>query len=144
MPLAHPRGHSRLPSSINGRPSTPRAKPWPKPPLPLSAPRVARAQKSYNALLWNGRYYRLWSNGAQNTSSDVCLANQLMAQWCANVAGLGNLLPEDRIHSALNTVESLNAKATSYGRPFDTEIHPVGDFGQNIFVWKTYARHATV
>jgi uncharacterized protein (DUF608 family) len=107
------------------------------------AARLAHAQKSYNTRLWNGRYYRLWSNPAKNTSSDVCLANQLMAQWCAKVAGLGDILPEDRIHSALNAVEQLNAKATSYGlvngvtpdgRPYDTKIHPVGDFGQNIFV----------
>jgi uncharacterized protein (DUF608 family) len=52
-------------------------------------------------------------------------------------------LPKNNIHSALNAVEALNGKATSYGlvngatpdgRPFDTKIHPAGDFGQNIFV----------
>ena len=107
------------------------------------AARLALAQKSYNARLWNGRYYRLWSDPAKNRSSEVCLANQLMGQWCVKVAGLSDVLPEDRIHSALNAVEALNAKATSYGlvngatadgRPFDTKIHPAGDFGQNIFV----------
>jgi uncharacterized protein (DUF608 family) len=107
------------------------------------ATRLIRAQKSYNDLLWNGRYYRLWANAAKNTSSDVCLANQLMAQWCVKVAGLGDVLPEDRIHTALNAVESMNAKATSYGlvngvtpegRPFNTKVHPNGDFGENIFV----------
>jgi uncharacterized protein (DUF608 family) len=107
------------------------------------AARLARAQTSYQARLWNGRYYRLWSNRAGNTASEVSLANQLMAQWCAKVAGLADLLPKDNIHSALNAVEALNGKATSYGlvngatadgRPFDTKIHPAGDFGQNIFV----------
>ena len=107
------------------------------------AARLAHAQKNYNTRLWNGRYYRLWSNAAKDTSSNVCLANQLMAQWCVKVGGLGDILPEDRIHSALNAMEQLNAKATSYGlvngvtpdgRPYDTKIHPVGDFGQNIFV----------
>jgi uncharacterized protein (DUF608 family) len=94
-------------------------------------------------VLWNGRYYRLWANAATKTSSDVCLANQLMGQWCVKVAGLSDVLPEDRIHAALNAVESTNAKATSYGlingvtpdgRPFNTKVHPSGDFGENIFV----------
>jgi uncharacterized protein (DUF608 family) len=107
------------------------------------ASRLIRAQKSYQTGLWNGRYYRLWSDAAKNKSSEVCLANQLMAQWCVKVAGLPDVLPAWQIQSALSMVERLNAGATSYGlvngttpdgQPFDTGVHPSGDFGKNIFV----------
>ncbi len=107
------------------------------------ADRLGRAQRTFDQRLWNGRYYRLWSNPPKNRVSEVSLANQLMAQWCGRVIGLADVLPSDRVKNALDSIENLNAKATSYGlingvtpdgRPFDTQIHPAGDFGLNIFV----------
>ena len=38
-----------------------------------------------------------------------------MAQWCAKVAGLGDLLPAQNVQSALRTVAGLNMAATAYG-----------------------------
>lgn len=107
------------------------------------ADRLGRAQRSFEQRLWNGSYYRLWSHPAANRVSEVSLANQLMGQWCADVMGVAAVLPPGRVSKALDSIERLNAKATSYGlingvtpdgKPFDTKIHPAGDFGLNIFV----------
>lgn len=107
------------------------------------AERLAQAQRSFEERLWNGRYYRLWSNPAQERVSEVVLANQLMGAWCARVLGLRDVFPAAHVTSALDTVERLNMKATSYGlingvtpdgKPYDTQVHPSADFGMNIFV----------
>lgn len=105
--------------------------------------KLAKAQSSFEQRLWNGSYYRLWSNQQAGTSSEVSLANQLMGVWCSRVLGLEAALPEDRVAKALEAVERLNLAATSYGlingvspdgKPFDTRVHPEADFGRNIFV----------
>src|SRR5579883_151182 len=115
--------------------------------------RLARAQRSFEERLWNGSYYRLWSHPEQHRTSEVCLANQLMGEWCARVLGLAEVLPAGRIASALAAVERLNLNATSYGlingvtpdgKPFDTKIHPAGDFGMNIFVGENLCAAATL
>lgn len=71
--------------------------------------------ESYESKLWNGEYYRLWNDPENDRLSEVSLGNQLMAQWCARVAGLPDILQEDRIQSALRAVERLNVAATPYG-----------------------------
>ncbi len=105
--------------------------------------KLVKAQHSFEQCLWNGSYYRLWSNRQAETTSEVSLANQLMGVWCSRVLGLETPLPEERITKALEAIERLNMGATSYGlingvtpdgRPFDTRVHPDGDFGLNIFV----------
>jgi uncharacterized protein (DUF608 family) len=105
--------------------------------------RLRKAQGAFNQRLWTGSYYRLWNDVQTGRSSEVVLANQLMAQWCTRLAGLEDVLPRERVHAALGKVAALNLKATSYGlingvtpdgKPFDTRVHPGGDFGMNIFV----------
>jgi uncharacterized protein (DUF608 family) len=105
--------------------------------------RLARAQRAFEEKLWNGAYYRLWNDTGAQKVSEVALANQLMAQWCVRIAGLPDVLPRDRIGSALDTVERLNMRATAYGlingvtpdaKPFDTQLNPSGDHAKNIFV----------
>jgi len=105
--------------------------------------RLRKAQDVFNERLWTGSYYRLWNDVKGGKSSDVLLANQLVAQWCTKVIGLEDVLPEARIHSALEKIARLNLGATSYGlingvtpegKPFDTKVHPEADFGMNIFV----------
>jgi uncharacterized protein (DUF608 family) len=107
------------------------------------AERLSRARQTFEDKLWNGSYYRLWYDAATKQASEISLANQLMAQWCARVVGLPDLLLPDRIASALDAVERLNMEATSYGlingvtpdgKPFDTKLHPAGDHACNIFV----------
>ena len=69
-------------------------------------------------------------------------ANQLMAVWCTRVAGLQDALPAAHVNTALDTIERLNMKATSYGlingvtpdgQPFDTKLDSAGDHASNIF-----------
>lgn len=104
--------------------------------------RLARARRSFEARLWNGSYFRLWSDPANRRTSEVCLANQLMAQWCTRIGGLPDVVPGERIAAALDSVERLNMRATAYGlingvtadgKPFNSRFH-VDDFGLNIFV----------
>lgn len=105
--------------------------------------RLQKARASFEARLWNGSYYRLWNDVKNGKRSDVSLANQLMAEWCVRVLGLDSVLPKQHIDQALDSIARLNLKATSYGlingvtpdgKPFDTKVHPSGDFGMNIFV----------
>ena len=92
---------------------------------------LARGQSAYDEKLWTGAYYRLWNNCGDTVGdqagelSDVSLGNQLMVQWCAKVAGLDDLLPEDKVQSALRTVASLNMAATAYG--LVNGVTPSGD-----------------
>jgi uncharacterized protein (DUF608 family) len=105
--------------------------------------RLRKAQGAFEQNLWNGSSYRLWNDKQAGKASEVCLANQLMAQWCVRIMGLPDVLPAAHIHSALDTIERLNMKATSYGlingvtpegKPFDTKLNPSGDHAKNIFV----------
>lgn len=107
------------------------------------AARLAKAQRTYEERLWNGRYYRLWNNRAAGTTSEVVLANQLMAEWCVKVLGLASVLPDARMKTALDAVERLNFAGTSYGLingvtpegvPYDTKVHPAGDHATHIFI----------
>ena len=106
------------------------------------ADRLDKAQRAFEEKIWNGSYYRLWNDKQTGKVSEVCLANQLMAQWCVRVMGLQDVLPAAHINSALDTIERLNMKATSYGlingvtpqgEPFDTKLNPSGDHAKNIF-----------
>jgi uncharacterized protein (DUF608 family) len=105
--------------------------------------RLGKAQDTFNKRLWTGSYYRLWNDVKAGKSSDVLLANQLMAQWCTKVVGLEDVLPQEQVHSALGKIARLNFEATSYGlingvtpdgKSYNTKVHPEGDFGMNIFV----------
>ncbi len=105
--------------------------------------RLRKAQGAFEQNLWNGSYYRLWNDKHAGKVSEICLANQLMAQWCVRVTGLQDVMAAAHINSALDHIERLNMKATSYGlvngvtpegKPFDTKLLPSGDHAKNIFV----------
>jgi len=107
------------------------------------AGRLDKTQRAFAERLWNGSYYRLWNDAASGEASEVVLANQLMAQWCVRVAGLPDVLPREQVSAALDTVERLNFRATSYGlingvtpegKPFDTKLNQAGDHARHIFV----------
>ncbi len=104
---------------------------------------LARGRASYEKSLWTGEYYRLWNDPANGQSSEVSLGNQLMAQWCASVMGLPDLLPPANVQSALTAVERLNMAATAYGlvngvapdgRKFDAGWPQEGDHARHTFV----------
>jgi non-lysosomal glucosylceramidase len=74
-----------------------------------------RGSEAFDAKLWNGKYYRLYNDTQNGKSSEVCLANQLMGQWCSQIVGISDLLPKDRIRSALDSIGALNFRATECG-----------------------------
>ena len=76
---------------------------------------LEKALKAYDAKLWNGHYYRLYNDPEGGRISETCLANQLMGEWCAEVVGLGGILPSDKVRKAIESVERLNYAATSHG-----------------------------
>jgi uncharacterized protein (DUF608 family) len=105
--------------------------------------RLRKAQGAFEQNLWNGSYYRLWNDKQAGQVSEVCLANQLMGVWCTRVAGLQDALSAPHVGLALETIERLNMKATSYGlingvsadgSPFDSKLGGSGDHAKNIFV----------
>jgi uncharacterized protein (DUF608 family) len=105
--------------------------------------RLENAKRSFEERLWNGKYYRLWSDPETRRTNEVSLGNQLMGQWCVRVLDLPAVYPADHVRSALDHIESLNMSATAYGLingvspdgvPYDTKVHPNGDHSLNIFV----------
>ncbi len=75
----------------------------------------SKGSKSFDEKLWNGRYYRLYNDPARGELSETCLGNQLVGQWFAYSAGLGEILPKERILSSLRAVGELNASLSPYG-----------------------------
>jgi len=73
-----------------------------------------RASASFEARLWNGRAYDY--DGGGGPTSDSVMADQLVGQWYADAAGLGDLVPPDHTRSALRRIFALN----------------VGDFGDGL------------
>ena len=80
---------------------------------------LERGKAAYQDKLWTGEYYRLWhdpdDSSGEGPQSDVSLGNQLMAQWCVKITGLPDVLPADRVESALGAVKRLNMGATEHG-----------------------------
>lgn len=80
---------------------------------------LERGKAAYQDKLWTGEYYRLWhdpeNTSGEGSESDVSLGNQLMAQWCAKIAGLPDILPVAQVQSALGAIQRLNMAATEHG-----------------------------
>jgi len=72
-------------------------------------------KESYERKLWNGEYYRLYSDPEGSRASETCLGNQLMGAWCTKILGLKSPFPEERIKKALLSIKRLNLEATKHG-----------------------------
>lgn len=77
--------------------------------------RYDRGVAVYDELLWNGRYYRLYSDPEGFRQSETCLADQLCGQMAAWLSDLGDLLPADHVRDALQSIGRLNAVPTARG-----------------------------
>jgi uncharacterized protein (DUF608 family) len=104
--------------------------------------RLSRAQNAFQEKLWNGSYYRLWSDSRNGRVSEVCLANQLMTIWCTRVVDLQDSLSGANVRTALDTIARLNMNSTSYGltngvnpdgTSYETTEGGTNDFPKNIF-----------
>src|SRR4029079_11674411 len=65
-----------------------------------------RGRAAFDRRLWRGDHYAYDDGGGP--SSDSIMADQLAGQWYADVTGLGDLLPPDRVEAALRTVHRRN------------------------------------
>jgi len=73
-----------------------------------------RAQVAFDVRLWRDDHYA-YDDGA-GPSSDSLMADQLAGQWYADATGLGPLLPDDRVETALRTVHARNVRGFAGGR----------------------------
>ncbi len=72
-----------------------------------------RGSSRYDELLWNGEYYvQLLSEGESTDDQvgDGCLADQLFGQWWAHILGLGYILPQDHVRTALRSIVRYNTR----------------------------------
>jgi len=77
--------------------------------------RFEQGQRAFPDELFNGRYFRLYSDPDGFRGSETCLANQLCGQWYAWLCDLGDLHPRGQIVGALQSVAALNMQATEWG-----------------------------
>jgi non-lysosomal glucosylceramidase len=68
---------------------------------------LARSSAAMDARLWDGEYYRqelVDVDAHRYQFGSGCLADQLLGQCLAHLSGLGHLLPEDHVRSAIEAV----------------------------------------
>jgi non-lysosomal glucosylceramidase len=65
-----------------------------------------RGQVAFDRRLWRGSHYAY--DDGHGPSSESIMADQLAGQWYADVTGLGDLLPAERVAAALRTVHAMN------------------------------------
>jgi non-lysosomal glucosylceramidase len=103
-----------------------------------------RAAASFEARLWNGRSYDYDAGGGP--TSDSVMADQLVGQWYADAAGLGDIVPRDHVRSALRQIFALNVGEFGEGllgavngmRP-DGTIDRSSEQSQEVWTGTTYA-----
>ncbi|MEM2057226.1 MAG: GH116 family glycosyl hydrolase, partial [Thermoproteota archaeon] len=72
-----------------------------------------KGRENFSKLLWNGEYFVQRFQGDPNIRyqfGEGCLSDQLLGQWFSHVVGLGYLLPEEQVKSALMAVFRYNWK----------------------------------
>jgi uncharacterized protein (DUF608 family) len=70
-----------------------------------------KGRERLQELCWDGEYFRQHLPGYEKMPGEVgpgCMADQLIGQWWAHQLGLGYLLPEDRVKSALRSIVKYN------------------------------------
>ncbi|MDD5747357.1 MAG: GH116 family glycosyl hydrolase, partial [Candidatus Omnitrophica bacterium] len=72
-----------------------------------------KGKKSFEEKLWNGTYYITAKSRDRNY--DSCMVSQLAGQWYAYVLGLGRMLPEENVRSAIKSVFALNDRDSLFG-----------------------------
>jgi non-lysosomal glucosylceramidase len=75
---------------------------------------LERGQVTFDRRLWRGAYYAY--DDGEGPSADSIMADQLAGQWYADATGLGDVLPADRVETALRTIHTRNVCAFQSGR----------------------------
>ena len=103
-----------------------------------------RGQVAFDVRLWRGDHYAY--DGGDGPSSDSVMADQLAGQWYADATGLGDLVPRERVETALRTIHRLNVRSFGGGtmgavngmRPDGTVDHS-SEQSAEVWVGTTYA-----
>jgi non-lysosomal glucosylceramidase len=103
-----------------------------------------RGQVAFDVRLWRGDHYAYDDGGGP--SSDSVMADQLAGQWYADATGLGDLIPRDRVETALRTIHRLNVCGFGGGLMGAVNgMHPDGSVdtsseqSKEVWVGTTYA-----
>jgi len=70
-----------------------------------------KGRENFSKLLWNGEYFVQRFQGDPNIRyqfGEGCLSDQLLGQWFSHVVGLGYILPEEQVKSAIMAVFKYN------------------------------------
>jgi uncharacterized protein (DUF608 family) len=67
-----------------------------------------RCQVRMEELLWNGEYYDLWNDPPRDKRNEFCMADQLAGEWYVNALALPEILPVERVRSALAAINRNN------------------------------------
>ncbi|MFK4852640.1 GH116 family glycosyl hydrolase [Microbacterium sp. ZW T6_19] len=94
--------------------------------------RAEHVAAAMDATLWNGEYYRQVIDDAdahRYQYGDGVLSDQLLGQFHAFVNGLGHLLPEDRVDSALGAIASYNLRDDLSAHESTQRVYALNDEG---------------
>ena len=65
-----------------------------------------KASASFDRLLFNGQYYRLWVDGGAH--SDVCMSDQISGEWFTRLIGLTSTISETNLAKAIDSIVKYN------------------------------------
>jgi len=65
-----------------------------------------KASPSFDRLLFNGQYYRLWVDGEAH--SDVCMSDQISGEWFTRMIGLPATISEKNLAAAVDSIVKYN------------------------------------
>jgi non-lysosomal glucosylceramidase len=101
------------------------------------------ASAAFDRRLWRGDHYAYDDGGGPSSAS--VMADQLAGQWYADVAGLGDLVPAERISAALRTIHRLNvvdfgdgAMGAVNGMHLDGTVDRSSEQSQEVWLGTTY------
>jgi non-lysosomal glucosylceramidase len=105
---------------------------------------LTRGKQSFEAKLWNGRYYNYDSGDSDHSNS--IMADQLAGQWYADATRLAPIAPAAHVQAALRTIYEYNIKGFGGGdlgavngmRP-DGTIDLSSEQSQEVWGGTTYA-----
>jgi uncharacterized protein (DUF608 family) len=65
-----------------------------------------KASATFDRLLFNGQYYRLWVDG--DAHSDVCMSDQISGEWFTRLIGLPTTISEKNLATAVDSIVKYN------------------------------------
>jgi non-lysosomal glucosylceramidase len=103
-----------------------------------------RGRAAFDRRLWHDDHYAYDDGGG--ASSDSIMADQLAGQWYADATGLGDVLPPDRVATALRTIHRMNVCGFMSGRMGavngvrpDGTVDETSEQSAEVWVGTTYA-----